>query len=337
MNKSGRRALGLSFLLATTIAWGTSVILLKQTIDTLPPLYVLAMRFALASVLILICFGKRLKGMSKGTLARGIILGAVLAAAYAVQTIGLQYTSASRNAFITGSYCIMCPFLAWLFLKNRPRYHSVIAAVLCVAGLAMIAFAGGEDSGWHFLGDGFTLVAAIGYAAQIIMIYSFQHKHHDDPIKLLVLEICTVCVMCTVFSACVEIPVYGIHSFAFGWQEGWRILYLGVICTLIAQMAQMIGQRYTSPAQAGMVLSLESVFGVVFAMIIGHEKVSWFLAGAFIIIFVAQLLSALAPWIDEQVAKRKATISIQEGGEQPDPTEQPPLEQESSPLSQDEN
>ena len=312
MKPQSRRWLGIIFLVATTIVWGSSVILLKQTIASLPPIYVLAIRFVIASVLLLAIFGRKLKGMSKGTLVRGVILGAVVAAAYVVQTYGLQFTTASRNSFITGSYCVMCPFLAWMVEKKRPRYHSLIAAALCIAGLAMIAFAGGDDGGMHFLGDGLTFVGAIGYAAQIIMIFSFQTKHNDDPMQLLVMEIVTVAVVCIVLAFAVEVPLYGIKSFAFGWPEAWRILYLALVCTLVAQMAQMIGQRYTTPAQAGMILSMESAFGVVFAIIIGHEKLSWFLAGAFLAIFIAQIINALGPWLDDRMAAKKMQLVPQE-------------------------
>lgn len=322
MKPQSRRVLGLVFLTATAIVWGSSVILLKQTINTLPPVFVLALRFLIASVLLLAIFGVKLKGMSKGTLVRGIILGLVVAAAYVVQTYGLRFTTASRNSFITGSYCVMCPFLAWMVEKKRPRYHSLIAAALCIAGLAMIAFAGGDDGGLHFLGDGLTFLGAIGYAAQIILIFSFQVKHGDNAIQLLVMEIVTVAIVCSILTASVEIPLYGVKSFVFGWDEAWRIIYLGVICTLVAQMAQMIGQKYTSPAQAGMILSMESAFGVVFAIIIGHEKLSWFLGGAFLFIFVAQILNALGPWIDDRIAARKTQVVPQEEAQETPSTEE---------------
>jgi len=298
-------------------------------------MYVLAMRFVIAAVPLWIIFGRRLKGISTGTVVRGIILGVVVTAAYVVQTYGLQYTTASRNAFITGSYCVICPFLAWAVERKRPRFHSVIAAFICVAGLAMIAFSGGDDGGLHILGDGLTLLGAAGYAAQIIMIYSFQTKHKDDGIRLLVLEVSTVAFLCVVLSACIELPIHGVKAFAFGWDEAWRILYLGLICTLIAQMAQMIGQKYTSPAQAGMILSMESVFGVLFAIVIGNEKLTWLLGGAFICIFAAQMLNALGPWIDDKIAARKMQVVPLEDDPQTDSSDSALTpEGDSSPIEQ---
>ena len=108
MEKSKKlNLLGIILLFSATIAWGTSFFILKETIEQVPAFYVIAIRFLIAGLGLGLIFWKKTKSMDKKTFIRGLIIGAVLAGAYATQTIGLKYTSPGKNAFLTSSYCIM--------------------------------------------------------------------------------------------------------------------------------------------------------------------------------------------------------------------------------------
>ena len=225
-------------------------------------MYVIAVRFLSSSAVLALAFIPRLKKMNKGTLLRGFIIGLTLTGAYFAQTFGLNYTTPARNAFITASYCVMCPFIVWLLFRRRPKLYNVIAAVLCIAGIGFVALSGGsgETGNNLFLGDALTLLGAVFYALQIITIDRFS-GNSDDKMNLIIIELTTVGVIFALCSLCFELPVNGIAAYAMSGEQILKIGYLALICTAFAQSAQLIGQQYATASQSSIILSLEAVFG----------------------------------------------------------------------------
>ena len=294
MEKSKKlNLIGQALLLGATLAWGTSFFILKQTIEQVPTFYVIAIRFVLAGLGLALIFIKRLKSIKKPTILRGVLLGIFLSLAYFTQTIGLDNTTPGRNAFLTSSYCVMCPFIIWILFKKKPKLYNVLAAVLCVVGIGFIALSGSSSSETDlFLGDGLTLISAVFFGLQIIFIDRFSKQGHDT-IQLLVPEILTAGLIMAIYTLSVEIPVYGISSFALNGGQIWRIAYLTVLCTLFAQSAQIIGQRFTTANQSAIILSLESVFGTLFSVLFAGEELSIMVIIGFIIVFLALMVSEL--------------------------------------------
>lgn len=288
-------ALGAALLFGAAIAWGTSFLILKNTIDKLPPLYVLGIRFLSSAILIgLICIKKTVR-ISKGTFIRGAIIGLSVFFAYLTQTYGLKYTTPGQNAFITSLYCVMTPFFMWLIYKVKPRSYNIVAAVMCVVGIALVAFSGAQgDSANVVLGNALTFAGAVFYAFQVIFTDRFSKKA-DDPMQLLTVNLFTIGVLFSVCSAAIEIPVYGIASFALDKTQILNILYLTLACTLFAQFAQLVGQRLTTASQSAVILSLEGVFGTLFSVIMGAEKLTVAMGLGFAVIFAATLISELKP------------------------------------------
>ena len=296
MKKSvGLNLLGQALLLGATIAWGTSFVILKQTMESTPPMYIIALRFLIASFVLALVFIKKMITMDRKTLLRGMLLGAVVATAYLVQTVGLMFTTPARNAFLTSSYCVMCPFLVWLFFRKRPKSHNVISAVLCIVGIGFIALSGDNSNGSNmFLGDALTLLCAVFYGFQIILISRFQEKGSDS-IRLLVMELFMVGIIHAIVSLIFELPKTGIEGYALNAEQIGKIIYLTVVCTLFAQFAQIFGQKFTTANQSSIILSLEAVFGVIFSVILGDEQLTAPLIVGFVIVFGAILISELKP------------------------------------------
>ncbi|MBQ9734635.1 MAG: DMT family transporter [Clostridia bacterium] len=285
--------IGMALLLAATIVWGTSFFILKETIESAPTFFVIAVRFLIAGIGLSLIFIKKLLSTKKSALLRGIILGLLLTAAYMTQTIGLENTTPGRNAFLTSSYCVMCPFIIWALFRTRPKLYNVISAVLCIVGIGMVALSGAEVTEENvLLGDGLTLCSAVFFGLQIIFIDKYQTEGYD-PVQLLIPELLTVGVIFIATSAIFELPNIGISGYALNSEQILNVLYLTFACTFFAQFAQILGQKFTTANQSAIILSLESVFGVMFSVIFGVEKLTTLIIIGFVIIFIAMMVSEL--------------------------------------------
>lgn len=285
--------IGQALLLGATIVWGTSFFILKETIEQVPTFYVIAIRFMVAAAGLSLIFIKKLKTIKKPTFLRGMVLGVLLALAYFTQTIGLENTTPGQNAFLTSSYCVMCPFLVWILFKKKPKFYNVFSAVLCIIGIGFIALSNSGGVGENiFLGNGLTLLSAVFFGLQIIFIDKFSKDGHDN-IQLLIPEILTAGIIMTVYTLSVELPIYGVAEFKLNSEQILKIAYLTVVCTLFAQSAQIIGQKYTSTNQSAIILSLESVFGTLFSVLFAGEKLTALIIVGFVIVFIAMLITEL--------------------------------------------
>ncbi len=285
--------LGQLLLFAATIVWGSSYLILKETIKEVPAFFVISIRFLSAGVILAIIFMKKFKKLTKKTLFSGLILGACVATSFMIQTVGLKNTTPGRNAFLTGAYCVICPFLLWIIFRKRPKFYNLFSAIICIVGIGLISLSGDTGTGENvLLGDSLTLISAIFFALQIIFIDKFQ-KEGCDTTLLLALELTTVGIIVGIGSLVFELPVYGIQGYKLNGQQLLEIGYLALACTLFTQSAQMIGQKFTKPNQSAIILSLEAVFGMLFSVIFGTEKVTLMSGVGFAVVFIAILICEL--------------------------------------------
>lgn len=295
MDKLKRNNLiGQGLLLIATLAWGTSFVVLKETINELPAIFVVAIRFLACGIIGSLIFIKKIIKLDKASFVNGLTLGVILSLAYLTQTYGLKHTSPGQNAFLTSSYCVMCPFLLWIIKKIKPQSHHVVSAIACVIGIGLIALCTDTSVGASpILGNGLTLIAAVFFGLQIIFIDSFCSKNCDT-VKLLIVELFSVGVILFAFSLIFEFPSLTQETLVIDKPNLLNIIYLTFVCTLLPQSAQMFGQKLaTSPTQTAIILSLEAVFGVLFSILNGSEDLSLPLVIGFVLIFVAILICEL--------------------------------------------
>ena len=107
-------------LFGAAIIWGSSILIVKKSMDSMHPHTLLAIRFTIASLLLCAIFHKRLRKLNKDYLISGGIIGLFLFMAYSVQTIGITDTTPGKNAFLTAVYCVIVPYLYWIIDKNKP-------------------------------------------------------------------------------------------------------------------------------------------------------------------------------------------------------------------------
>ena len=273
--------LGRLALLGTTIIWGSSFIILKNTLNSLPTLWILAFRFSGAALIMALAANKQLKTLDRRALKYGLAMGAALYCAYTLQTYGLLYTTPGKNAFLTATYCVIVPFLWWEFFKKRPDRYKVADALVCIAGMALVSLEGDLSLG---LGDALTMCCGLFYALHIIVSSRGLEKYAVLP--LTTVQLATTAVLCWITA-----PVASPFPQSVPASAWLSVAYLCVMCTGACYFLQALGQKYTSAQSASIILTLESVFGTLFSVAFYHEQLTLKTVSGFVLIFAAVLIS----------------------------------------------
>lgn len=273
--------LGRTCLILTTLIWGSSFVILKSALDSITPLWVLAIRFSGAAILMLIACLPRLKKLDKRYVTGGCLMGLCLSAAYIVQTYGLVYTTPGKNAFLTTTYCILVPFLYWIISGKRPDKYNIIAALVCLVGVGFVCL--GNDLSIN-IGDMLTILCGLFYGLHIIV--TSRTAENRDPVLITMLQFATAAVVCFIGAVLFEPAPHDIGS------GTWlSIAYMTFICTGLCYILQTVGQKYTPPSQTAVILTLESVFGSAISVILGVESLTFNIALGFCLIFIAIITS----------------------------------------------
>ena len=276
-------AFGLIFV---TIIWGFAFVVVKNSLDYVPPLYMMAFRFTIASVVLALLFLPKFKHLDKSTFFHGMILGIFLFAAYAFQTVGLQFTTAGKNAFLTTTYVMMVPFLNWFFHKSKPSWNCVLAAIIALAGIGLLSLQGDFSMN---RGDVLTIICGFFFAVHIIFISRYTQT--QDPVLLTILQLA--------FSALFSWIFAPFTDGCFPLQETFRadvivsMLYLGLFSTLLCFLLQNVCQKYLRASTTSLLLSFESVFGVIFSIIFLKEILTAKMIVGCVLIFFALVLSEI--------------------------------------------
>lgn len=250
-------------LFLVAIVWGTGFSALKSALNNMTPFYLLAIRFTLAALIMGLILIKKLKHITKQDLRAGAIIGIFLFIGFALQTTGLQYTDAGKQAFLTGSNVIIVPFLAWMVHKKRPDTYSFVATFFTMTGIALLTL-----NGKQFImnkGDILSLASAVLYASQIVSIGYFSKNR--NPMLLAFIQIS---VMASFFigAALIFEPI---PTNAFSREVMWPIAYMVLFPTVFAFFTQNMAQSMTTSTRAALILSSETVFGLLTAVIFLKE------------------------------------------------------------------
>ena len=287
MKKSRISLLAKLALVTATLIWGSSFVVMKNTLDAVPSFYLLAIRFTIGAAALAIIFFKRLGELDVSYLVGGGIMGFLLFGAYALQTVGLNYTTPGKNAFLTTVYCIIVPFLTWALTKERPPLQTLIAAAVCVAGVWLVSVNPAAEGGVN-KGDMLTLGGGFMFALHILAVTHYSRGR--DIIALTVIQFASSAALAWVFGL-----IFENFPPSFGAGAVTSLAYLGLAATAAALLLQNIGQKYTPPSTAALLLSLEAVFGAVFSILAGSERLSPQLICGFVLIFGALVLSEAKP------------------------------------------
>ena len=160
-------------LLSVAVIWGYSFTTMKDALGTIPVFELLYVRFLPAALVMFAVFHKRITAhFNARNLIVGLSMGVLMWAAYALQTVGLAYTTAGKNAFLTGTYCILVPFASYLLSGEKLTRYNLGAALLCLAGIGLVAL----DSVEFNIGDVITLAGAVFFAIQMAVTAKYGRK-----------------------------------------------------------------------------------------------------------------------------------------------------------------
>ena len=268
-------------LLTAALIWGSSFIVMKNAVEGVPVFMLLGIRFTVGCLLLMLILHRRLKTIGKKQLLHGAVVGTLLFAAYTVQTFGLRETTPGKNAFLTAVYCVLVPFVNWVIFRRRPTGWNWLAAVMCLAGIGLVSLEGDLTMN---RGDALTLVGGVFYALHLVAVSRFGEE--DDPVMLTMLQFGASALWCWGLSLMTESMPNPFPTNAW-----FELAYLAVFATTAALLLQNVGQSVTPAAPAAILLSLESVFGVAFSVMLGAEGLTAQLVCGFALIFLAVMAS----------------------------------------------
>lgn len=283
MNPAIMKKLAKPMLFVAAFIWGSSFFVMKNTLDAVPTFYLLAIRFTAGAVLLGLACWNKWKALRRDYLWRGAVMGAFLFLAYSIQTFGLMGTTPSKNAFLTAVYCVIVPFLYWAAARKRPDRYNILAALLCVTGVGLVSLTDQLTITW---GDWLTLLCAVFYASHIVAVAKVSPG--KDIYLLTVFQFAFAALYAWIGGVLTEdFPTAALAEPSVL----LSLAYLCVMATTVALLFQNVGQVWSDPASAAVILSLESVFGVLCSVIFYGDPVTARLVAGFGLIFVAVLCS----------------------------------------------
>lgn len=277
-------------LLIATVIWGSAFIAQSVGMDYIGPFTFQTMRSVLAVpfLLLMVFLLERnpalsiQKWLDPKLWKAGLPCGIALFIAAGLQQMGIVHTSAGKAGFITAMYIVLVPILG-IFLRKKPPFTAWISVALAVCGLYLLSCVGVTQVN---IGDLYLLGCALGYAVQITLVD--QMGSELDGLRLN----CIQSLFCGIFSGSVmlitEEPVLG--NILACWIP---LVYAGIFSLGIAFSLQIIGQKYLEPTPASLIMSLESVFAVLFGWLLLNERMSAPEIAGCILVFVAVILSQI--------------------------------------------
>ena len=276
-------------LLYCAVFWGFTFPTMKILVGIYPACWLLFLRFSVGAALIYLFFHRRINESFKKVIKPGAVIGILLFIAIGVQTIGLKYIGGGRSAFISATYVLIVPFMLWGLKRVFPGWLTIGAAVLCVLGMYFLS--GDEAAGPEgYIGDILTVICALTFAVQVIAIS--RYTQDCDPVALSFAEFVVFAVVSFVTSLLFETPAeyFSLNGIA-------ELIFTTVFATFGCYMVQIIAQKYAEPSHATIIMSLESVFGLVSSVIFLHESVTLRMLTGCTLIFIAVIVSELSPFL----------------------------------------
>ena len=287
-------------LLIATAVWGLGTVVIKSTVNEIPASWIVGIRFAVAGVLLGVVALRQIKSTlaDKGHWVAGAVLGVFVYLSYETNSTGLAFTTASNSAFLTTLYVVIVPFLGWAFNKKPPTKYNVVAALVCIAGVGCIAYAGSSGFSLNF-GDIITLLSTVFLSFHILFTAKFAPG--KNMITLTVVQFLVAGLLGLITGAFTD-PFPPMESVS---TSAWLSLaYLAVFASCIALLLQNLAVARVPAAQASLFLSFESVFGVLFSVMLLGEILTPSLLIGFVLIFASLVISEYLP------TRAKRTIDV---------------------------
>jgi drug/metabolite transporter (DMT)-like permease len=256
-----RHRIAVATLIAITLIWGSTFVMVKEALDAVGPLTFVALRFWLAAAVLAVAFAPRLAALSRAELRAGALTGLALGAGYIFQTVGLQFTSSSKAGFITGLNVVIVPLVAAPLLGEKPRPAAAAGTLVAAVGLALLSL----DARLRVQpGDLWILACAFAFAFHIVGNGAYATRH--DPLRLALVQLGTVALIATGAALTLERP-----SLALPADTWFAIVFTGLVATALVFSLQLVAQQNVSAAQTALIFVLEPVFAALFGWLLAGE------------------------------------------------------------------
>ena len=275
---SKKKMLGPILLLITAILWGLTFVSQKMGSDYVGPCIYNALRFLVCGI-VMMCFyfvskiftrNKKVEEETvenktkydKKVIIFSLLVGVFLFFGATFQQLGITLTkNASKTGFISATYIVIVPIICLIIFKERVRKLIWLYLVISLVGFFLISV---KDGFSLEVGDAFTLLSALGYALQITFISRVASKVNGVYLAFIQFLICGL--LSLAFALVFETIDFSRIVDALP-----SIMFAAIFSGCIAFTLQIYGQKYTNPTIASMIMSLESVFSLIFSMIILKE------------------------------------------------------------------
>lgn len=250
-------------LIVVTIIWGSTFLIVQQTLWLVGPFTFLTLRFGCATLVLMLICHQRLLRLTRSELSAGLVIGLFLFATYALQTTGLLYTTSSKSAFITALYVPLVPLCSTLLLRQHPTIGAIIGVMLSFTGLGLLSI--NEDFDLTFgLGEWLTLGCAVASALHIVTISKFAPR--ADAINLT-----TVQIGLTALLSLIAIPIAGEPLTPPPPPVWWSAFFMGSIGTAFCLAIMNKVQQFMSSTRATLFYALEPVWAGIFGYLVGER------------------------------------------------------------------
>ena len=291
-----KKYIGEIALFSITIFWGVTFPIIKLALNDISPMLFIGIRFSLAALILLPFLLKPLLKSDIHLIKAGLFLGLLYFIGFATQTVGLQYTTATKSGFITGTFVVFIPILQLILEPRAPGKGNIFGILLVIIGLILLSSKGItmldiiNELGSNFnIGDLLTLICAFFYALYVVYIDIITKKFDYKP--LIILQVLFTGIAGFAFAFLFDAA--GIESIRYDFNKTviLVILYTAIFSSILATVIQTKYQKVVTPTKAGIIFSLEPIFAALFAFIIIQEEISSFGIVGCIFIFTGVLVS----------------------------------------------
>ncbi|MCL1809946.1 MAG: DMT family transporter [Clostridiales bacterium] len=244
-------------LVLVAMCWGSSCLLTKIALEDLQEFNLIAIRFLIGFALTAVVFFRRL-GKDKKAILYAAMLSANYFVVVAFMTFGVQYTTVSKAGFLTCLAGVFVPIICFFVFKRKLDRKTVFCVAATFVGVYMLTMSGAEDSGGINLGDVLCTLCSLFFAVHILLTGHFVKR--ADPLVLAVFQMGFVGGLNLIASFIFEAP--HLPTTETSWLS---VLLLAVLCSVFGTLFQNMAQKHTSETHAGIILTLEPAFAVMFA------------------------------------------------------------------------
>ena len=284
MNKNLARII----LTSAGLIWGIGFIGNKYILDNgWNDSQLLFVRFLTATVFIFIIYYKRIFKTNLYVIKNGLFLGIFLYLGFLFQTWGLVHTNPSNNALITAGYIVLMPIIIFVFERTTIPKKTIIAGAVTLLGISLITVDFKELT--VSFGDTLTFIGAFFYAIHIYFLGKLSKK-----VDLFVLMAFQLLIF-SFFATAMMMFRGGLPAVNFSSFDSYKLLILAIIigffASFVAFLFQSIGQKNTNEAEAAILISTESLFGPVFAILFYNDPFNLFIVFGILFVFLGIILS----------------------------------------------